>query len=276
MNEHFDNLSVQKLTNLKRHFDDEDARDCLVDEEMFFISEYELELPDKLTDDTPIYRYVSAPVFISMLDSGQNWLSHISMWDDPFEGFVFRGNAADKEIDNGDNSQCRYFDWFGQSWTYSATESDLRWRAYCPNGDGVRIGSTIGKLKNSLHFESANEEFIGLWASRVFYKDRQVLNDMVAKYKGSALMLFFKDKAFFDEFEYRVVADKSVVGDKYIDRGFMKFDLERDDQNGAFKLFDEILLDPRMSDQDVERLKTRIALAGVRCRVAHSQVYKWK
>ena len=62
-----------------------------------------LQYPE-IGDNTPIYRYVTSKTFLSMIErckrfdsncvEGENWLSHISRWEDPFEGLVFRGHSC--------------------------------------------------------------------------------------------------------------------------------------------------------------------------------------
>ena len=48
---------------------------------------------------TPIYRYLPVERFLEMIESQTNTLTHLSLWEDPFEAFLIR---SDIEI----KSQC--------------------------------------------------------------------------------------------------------------------------------------------------------------------------
>ena len=263
-----------------------------------------LQYPN-INDQTPIYRYVSSKTFLSMIEcctrfnsdsvEGENWLSHISRWEDPFEGFVFRGRSSVEEVLNNKENQYsvrnQYQNYFGQSWTLCEKESDLRWRAYCPNGDGVRIESTVGRLKKDIMQHSRNLVESACLFSRVFYCEKEILKNKM-KLKGKSKlnyglgMLFIKSLEFADEFEYRVIVDASllreaIMGKKRkesnfrVENGFLKYNLKRSGDSGKFALFENILLDPRMSNMDVERLKSCISQTGLKCTVKRSVVYDW-
>lgn len=243
-----------------------------------------------MTDETEIFRYVSMEVFLSMVERRENWLSHISKWDDPFEGYAFRGDDKDDELINVYGECSRrdlYRNYFGQSWTLCSSESDMRWRAYCPNRDGVRIKSTVGQLKRSLIVKSRDSALRATCFNRVFYFPRELLRkklELLRKKQSPGVeMLFVKAEEFRDESEYRVVVDRVLVekigkaGAKFLgpEAGFLKYKLEAGGITGSLALFNEILVDPRMENLQFERLKSRIAHAGVTCRVLKSKVYDW-
>lgn len=256
------------------------------------------DLYPALTDGTWIFRYVQSSTFLSMIEhysheagcvQAENWLAHISRWDDPFEGFVFRGGGKAEEkindVSGGRSLRDLYRNYFGQSWTLCGKESDLRWRSYCPNGDGVRIKSSIGRLKKSLIRKSRHSVSNACCFSRVYYYPVDELKKVIEE-RGDDVgveMLFRKSFEFSDEREYRVIVDGVLLQEALrntnkkmrIESGFLKYALQNGGDSNTLQLFDEILLDPRMPTLDVERLKSRIAQTGLRCTVKQSEIYKW-
>ena len=164
----------------------------------------------------------------------------------------------------------------------------MRWRAYCPNGDGVRIESSIGRLKRDVIQHSRRSVNSACLFSRVFYLGKEKLRKKlklidVRKSNFGLEMLFVKSQEFADEFEYRVIVDASLLRSALknkkngfrIENGFLKYNLKRCGGSHKFELFENILLDPRMSNMDVERLKSRISQTGLKCTVKRSVVYDW-
>ena len=48
------------------------------------------ESQGKVDETTYVYRYMPSDRFIDMLENRINTFAHISKWDDPFEGFIFK------------------------------------------------------------------------------------------------------------------------------------------------------------------------------------------
>lgn len=95
-----------------------------------------------------IYRYIPWDYLIDMIISGQNVLVSPLKWEDPFEAAVVKvpskwhdGSPVDVSV-LGTKL-------FAQCWCADNKESDLRWKAY-GGGDVVRIGTTVGKLLESV------------------------------------------------------------------------------------------------------------------------------
>lgn len=111
-----------------------------------------LEPNEKFTKglDTPIFRYVPVDRFLEMVEDGANTLSHLSLWEDPFEAFLIRSAVREGEAYGQEGTVQSYYDLYkgiyGQSWTLKEDESDVFWRAYGKRGETVRISSTIGRL----------------------------------------------------------------------------------------------------------------------------------
>jgi hypothetical protein len=123
--------------------------------------------------------------------------------------------------------------------------------------------------------------------SRVFYFSREILKRKIKNTKNKSNygleMLFVKSEEFSEEFEYRVIVDALLLRDALkkhkngfrVENGFLKYNLKRGNESNTFNLFENILLDPRMSNMDIERLKSRILQTGLKCSVQRSMVYEW-
>lgn len=128
-----------------------------------------------LDAETRLVRYVSAERYLDMIEvrygggdglvKGYNELSLVTRWDDPYEDCLLRANGA-SDSSEGMKGLCESIqDYYGQCWMLKTPEgrkgggkkeddtfeSDLVWRAYCPNRDGVRIETTCPRssLKSS-------------------------------------------------------------------------------------------------------------------------------
>ena len=155
----------------------------------------------------------------------------------------------------------------------------------------MRIESTVGLLKKDIIRDSGTLVPSACLFSRVFYCGKENLRKKM-KLIGSGRsnygleMLFVKSLEFADEFEYRVIVDASLLREAIkgkkkkasnfrVENGFLKYNLKRSGDSGKFELFENILLDPRMSNMDVERLKSRISQTGLKCTVKRSVAYDW-
>lgn len=109
---------------------------------------YYTDISDGLAN-MPIYRYMPLGYLMDMIRSGENVLVSPLKWDDPFEAAVVKvpskwydGSPVDVSVLGTEL--------FAQCWCADKEESDLRWKAY-GGGDVVRIGTTVGKLLESVN-----------------------------------------------------------------------------------------------------------------------------
>lgn len=251
-----------------------------------------------MSDNTVIYRYLPLSRFLQMARKCENVLVHVSKWEDPFEGFVFKGRNYNVEH-IGNKTRVERFDvidlfkdYYGQSWTFSGLESDLRWRAYCPNGDGVRIKSTIGKLKQTL--DGINRTYfknIGYLSQGQMLAKAQSCkwSELASDEAACADFLFVKREEFALENEFRVVVEKSLVELEYenrkngtnfgIDNGLYYCPLAKT-SGGVPTLLDEILFDPRMDERLVLQIKCQLSTLSSEYNtrsgfLRQSELYKW-
>lgn len=100
--------------------------------------------------EMPIYRYMPLEYLLGMIRSGENVLVSPLKWDDPFEAAVVKvpskwhdGSPVDVSVLGTEL--------FAQCWCADKKESDLRWKVYGDGSEVVRIGTTIGKLLESIN-----------------------------------------------------------------------------------------------------------------------------
>ncbi|HSQ33468.1 MAG TPA: hypothetical protein VLM81_01045, partial [Peptostreptococcaceae bacterium] len=108
---------------------------------------------DKKDLELNLYKYMSFPQFISMIEFKQLYLTKISLWEDTYEGYdgvkrveVLLGSILQDKIKNPIKQIANLVlnSTYAQSWTYQAQESDALWKEYSEDGLGVRI-----KMKRS-------------------------------------------------------------------------------------------------------------------------------
>ena len=226
--------------------------------------------------DIPIYRIFSFKRFEELITGKQLVLVKPSMWDDPYENFILK-----TEVDCGHGEIASLEDlnrtWYGQCWTEN-TDTDAMWRIYSHDKTGVRVKTTARKLFSTL-FDN-NDEYANLkyFIGKVEYKDKsEIINFMNSiTFTGMTLggqnnifaeLLCIKRTEFNHENEVRIIVDD--IDDKKGLGGLYKIDIEPD------FLFDEVCLDPRLSDVDVIKLTSQIKSMGVNAKIIQSELYKF-
>jgi len=243
--------------------------------------------------DTPIFRYMPVERYYNLIEDGYISLTHISHWEDPYEGFVYRGgmNGADIE-DMQDRIYNLYKTVYGQSWMIEHEESDVLWRAMADGkrGDLVRIRTTVRKLAEGLLQKArplASGSKRSMRIARIEYKDETEFEKMLTTEnldgllngdgtEGQLKFLFFKRKAFEAEHEVRVVvlADRDQIDRSKCNRGdLLKFEVS------PVVLVEEVLADPCMDRRVYEQLvcRTKFALSdevGVNL-IRKSKLFDW-
>ena len=237
------------------------------------------ESQGKVDETTYVYRYMPSDRFIDMLENRINTFAHISKWDDPFEGFIFKSAIPyySEQPEVATNLSSLYASCYGQCWTLEEKESDLRWRAYCPNGNGVRIRTTVGTLKQLMPNYALDSRLLSGMVSYSGVPSVIHGNTML----NVARLLFVKHRHFDIEKEYRLIgfvgkADRDLIRkhqSKFCCRsGFLQGPLD----NKLFEGIDsEILADPRMSERELDQLRCRLIQADFTTEIKQSDVYRW-
>lgn len=229
--------------------------------------------------DRPVYRVFTYDRIEQVFRERALGLLRPRKWEDPFENFIL---GAEGTLQDGTPYNIGFReDYFGQCWSLTK-ESDAMWRIYSPQKDGVKVKTTIRKLFQPV-FEAGGisktiegddwnmSSFIG----KVKYQSSKSLvamlkNDVRMNSKvldqsgwGQASTFYFKRYAFKHENEVRIIyRNPNNAGDVVnipVDPNL---------------LFDEIVLDPRMGDQEVLDLKTKLLDWGYAKKVTQSGLYK--
>lgn len=221
------------------------------------------------TDITrPIYRVMPVACVLECISNRKLTLVRPKLWDDPFENFLL---SAVVDIGRGQFASMQTIkeSIYGQCWTLQA-ETDAIWRIYSPNKNGAKLRSTPKKLLDALM--KANKQFgtIQCFIGRVSYLSEpdlisklQGLNLLDSNGSGLAESLMYKREEFRHEDEVRLVFHPEKGADD-----LYEFDIDPND------LFDEIVLDPRMSDASYDAYKSAIQRSGFTGSVSKSGLYK--
>ena len=98
--------------------------------------------------DKHIYRIISVERLIELFSTNRNTLVKPREWDDPYENFILSSKI---KLTSGKVVEYNYHNrFYGQCWTLNRA-SDAMWRIYSPNGNGVRIRTTIRKMAESIY-----------------------------------------------------------------------------------------------------------------------------
>lgn len=141
-----------------------------------------------MTDN--IYRFMSFPQLVDVVQRSALTLVHPSLWQDPYEGFIFRCLSSPKKKQELIHTLDELYDdvpqlmmllevasgmLYAQSWTNLA-ESDALWRIYSHQDMSVRVEVSQRDIPLLSHEESQE---IKLAISEVSYVDRFNLRDEV-------------------------------------------------------------------------------------------------
>jgi hypothetical protein len=172
---------------------------------------------DKRDEELSLYKYMSFPQFISMIEFEQLYLTKISLWEDTYEGYdgvkrleVLLGSILNDTMKNPIKQIANLVlnSTYAQSWTYKSQESDALWKEYSEDGLGVRIKmerSYIEKrIKETLKINGYKEDLLSHYYveyTNEFEEDDERESSNIKngeKYIGKK-----KRKAFEHEKEYR-------------------------------------------------------------------------
>ena len=219
--------------------------------------------------DEPIYRFFPTDWLIQTFRYKRQSLCRPKIWEDPFENAVLK-SAFELNGEIGDFSF--HENYFGQCWTF-IQESDAHWRIYSKNNLTAKVRSTPRKLLSSL-VKHAEKPQLSCFLGKVSYLEetallnsfQTILASQLLESSGQRLVetLLFKRKSFDYEQEVRLLYD-DLDGRNKPDWFSYEFDPNL--------VFEEVLLHPRLSDQEVKALETELSSAGCRMPVDKSQLY---
>jgi hypothetical protein len=229
-----------------------------------------------------IYRVFSFERLEEIFQERKLTLVKPRMWDDPFENFILNSTGT---LPDGREFQIGFRDHFyGQCWSLTK-ESDAMWRIYSPNKCGVKVKTTIRKLFTPL-FRAGGEhqkldgaiynlssfvgkvKYAGTKTLEAMLKDEQRMSGKIFDQSGwgQASSFFFKRVAFRHEKEIRLIYNSHIDNQSNV----FKFDIDPVD------IFDEIVFDPRMSDNLYQDQKSKVVSWGYNKKIIQSGLYKIK
>ena len=103
-----------------------------------------ISLLNSANDEMNIYRYMKAEHLAEWFDKKTIRMANPETWDDPFEKFMREAIFAQKIPQDHENGEI-----FGLCFSKNGA-SDALWKIYSPTGQGLRICTTIGKLRSQL------------------------------------------------------------------------------------------------------------------------------
>jgi hypothetical protein len=236
---------------------------------------YKLQFLNGLALDTKIYKYIPIEYVESMFKSKKLIFGKVNDWDDVYENYFLKQDlrmSTGVSIDTSSVMERCY----GQSWTL-LEESDAMWRIYSPHKDAVRVSTTAEKLIDVLYVDdscSANT-YIG----SVIYRSRKDIEEELSSMQQGGLTiepsfslealirdsLYTKRSEFEHEHEVRILRmDPTDVKPQ------KPFEVSFNPQT----LFDEIVIDPRTTDDQYQKSKILLINAGAdESNIRKSQLY---
>lgn len=120
----------------------------------------EIENKFKVSDDTPIFRYMDFSKFMNLLENKNLFFCNAEYFEDEYEGKMPEGfyNGWSKEsIDRHkplEEKLNEAFKSYISCWNEGEVESYSLWKIYTNPNTGVAIKSTVGDLKKALNNDS--------------------------------------------------------------------------------------------------------------------------
>ncbi|MFZ2445880.1 MAG: DUF2971 domain-containing protein [Syntrophobacteraceae bacterium] len=222
---------------------------------------------------TAIYRFTDVKWLLDSIVGKRNTLLSPRIWEDPFE------NALANQFRHLRSTALYHFRnrVYGQCWTFQP-ETDAFWRAYLPQGDGVRLKSTVHKLYRSLETEISRTTLshMSCCIGRVHYKqedeiislfhDKEWVQNVFLNQGtlGHVKSLLLKRM----EFEYESEVRLLYLDPHNIDHGnLFSYDID------PFSTILEVTFDPRMEDTLYHTYESILKSFGFTGEINKSRLY---
>lgn len=223
--------------------------------------------------DKKIYRIISLERFEEILNKKVNTLINPSCWKDKFENLSLTADIGISDISSlkienrlGKSIYC-------QCWSLEEESANM-WEVYSKDDySSVKVSTTIGKLFNSLYDEygESYDTFIG----RVLYAKENIVRNYIKENSiiwiqdktglGIAKSLLIKRDIFSYEKEIRLIYNSfGRIENNYIQYGI----------NPNY-LFDEVVLDSRLNNEQFEINKKSILDLGWKNSIKKSIIYDY-
>lgn len=243
--------------------------------------------------NSPIYRIFQIDRFLDLFISNTNNLVDSSLWQDPFENKIL---SIPRITGEGEIKNFEWGQFFGQSWTLNS-ETDFMWRVYTIANQGIKVKTTISKLiksfENSPEYVSnysdserimneyedkENNEanhvylFYGTVGKIKYFRVRELveMNDSRKLEEFYSMNpLFYKRYEFAHEREVRLILrimDSEIPS--FLNEKIFPYHIDPN------FLFDELVFDPRMNDNQFESYKMFLRKNGYKNKITKSTLYK--
>lgn len=230
--------------------------------------------------DTAVYRCLHFERLLEILLTKKLLLAKTKTWDDSYENFLFRttfkmGSNVTSLIDQIDSL-------YGQCWS-KKRESDAIWRIYSATMQSVIIKSKISKLAAAPMEKGALEDpdnISRIVIAPVKYYSSRKIQELINAHRSEPFInpnkafdsLFVKRTEFRHESEVRIIIQTYLQNPEeypnFEDRKFIKIKIDPND------FIDEIILDPRLSDNQFNLYKGAIRALGFKGKLTKSRLYE--
>ncbi len=226
--------------------------------------------------DVPVYRIFSKYRFFELIETKELVLVRPSRWDDPFENFILKCVVEDQDGTKIGLSEIEKR-WYGQCWSFRS-ESDAMWRIYSPNKDGIRVKTTIKKLATILWEDESSLSPLSYFIGKVQYLPREDIEKFIQNTSFESLTVGGQN----DRFAETLLTKRTEFDHEYELR-ILAFNAENNPraQGETFiipinpnELIDEVCIDPRISDNEVEKIKEDVLSKGFVNTIIQSDMYK--
>ena len=223
--------------------------------------------------DKSIYRIFTFERFLDLLGNESLVLVKPRLWNDPSENFLLKNVAWTDEGErvSFDNIRERIY---GQCWSYNE-ETEFMWRVYAPNGDGIKIKTSVQKLYDEFIHPHHNDKQFMFFGNVIYeqwekikkeFEDMNVselFNDTSGKTIVSTLLI--KKAEYTQESELRIIAwshwfrgDNNTISYVSVNPN---------------SLIEEIIIDPRVDKIRAQSWEKIIRVMGYRGLISHSELY---
>lgn len=209
-------------------------------------------------NEKEIFRIFPMDRFLEVLEEKKLTFVKPRLWRDPMDRLLFEYYFHNRESKDSGNS--RHKDsYFAQCWTLTY-ESHALWNEYAPLHNGVRVKTTIGKLRELFNDHPLNSEGNSWQMGCVNYLPINEIKEMLEKdwpdSSELAHTLLIKLSQYSHEQEVRIIFNCN--GDEAISGS----DIYRDIKIKPLELLDKLLLDPRMPENIYNVYKEKFLAYG--------------
>lgn len=231
------------------------------------------KLKRKDTFDLDMYKYIPLNFVLKMLEKKTMVFNNVDKWEDVYENFVQKENIM---LLNSKRDNLLQLPYYGQSWT-SLEESDAMWRIYSHPKDNyaVKVKTVYPKI---VKMYLLNRDMkLDQEVDRVYYAEEQIINDWLLKNSPMNLFAYFElvyESLFVKRLEFKHEMEVRIIihpfgKDEYHDSISLQFD--------PLDMFDEIVIDPRVSEEEYEQQFDCLTSHGYDgSRIRKSSLYDFK